>query len=259
MLRLLMKMGTLIAAALAAAASSTYDSGDASCQVDASRDGMMAEMEEGAPPGGYQPPDPTGSEKAVLTRGCDSAMAQRATAFLPPMIGNPHVFMASTDDDDFISKLESRSWDVVFFAPGACRYDQAKQPIPGGNARTEGWSLTEYRALVREVQGPGVAIVETTKEAEIVPRLRTALGLSEIVPGSARRTPGKTDDDSSAPFRCAVGDMHHGSCYHNSKGRLLPDGKSHSNIVYTCRRLIDLSKIAGKNTSDPADCCSQCR
>ena len=89
--------------------------------------------------------------------------------------------VSSTDDHDFVAKLESgaAAWDVVMFAPGACRYSRANQPIPGGSAETRGWGLAEYRALVRKHLGDGVPIVETTEEREIVPRLRVALGLDD--------------------------------------------------------------------------------
>ena len=150
------------------------------CGADDARDVMIAEIAQGAGLSGADPSDEAAAaEKAVLARGCDSTIAKRASRFLPPMIGSPRAFVTSVSDDDFIAKLESRRWDVVFFAPGACRYSNAGQPIPGANAHTAGWSLAEYRELVREVQGEAVRIVETTREAEIVPKLRAALGLSE--------------------------------------------------------------------------------
>ena len=103
-------------------------------------------------------------------------MAERAGKMLPPMLGNVKMSSA-TSDDDFLKQLEADSFDVVMFAPGACRYSAAKQPIPGGNEATKGWSLEQYRLKVHEKQGDAVAIVETVEEREIVPLLRAALGL----------------------------------------------------------------------------------
>ena len=116
------------------------------------------------------------SSKVVLIRGCDPVMAQRAGTMLPPMLGNAQVSGVTTDDE-FFALLQEREFDVVFFAPGACRYSAARQPIPGGNSASSGWSLTEYKAKVREHQGDAVTIVETVEEREIVPLLRQALGL----------------------------------------------------------------------------------
>ncbi|KAL7548097.1 hypothetical protein ACHAWF_011387 [Thalassiosira exigua] len=116
------------------------------------------------------------SSKSVLCRGCDPAMARRATATLPPLLGNVRM-VAATDDDAFLERLVTEKFDVVFFAPGACRFDAARRSIPGGNERTEGWDLERYRRAVREMQGEGVPIVETTEERRIVPLLREALGL----------------------------------------------------------------------------------
>ena len=111
-----------------------------------------------------------------------------------------------TDDNTFFQKLQTHKWDVITFAPGACRFSGARQPIPGGNVETRGWSLLEYREkgithnarhsvrtihtrrmrmtsvitrfhTVKELQGAEIAIVETTQEAEMVPLLRQALDL----------------------------------------------------------------------------------
>jgi hypothetical protein len=71
--------------------------------------------------------------------------------------------------------LRSRDWSVVFFAPGACRFSAAKQPIPGGNSRTHGWTLKQYRELVREHQGDRIQIVETPDEGATVGLLNEAL------------------------------------------------------------------------------------
>jgi hypothetical protein len=140
--------------------------------MDASRDRMMNDIASSE----SSCADGDASSKAILTRGCDPVMAQRAGQMLPPMLGNAMV-VGVTEDDDFFTKLAERTWDVVFFAPGACRFSAAKQEIPGGNAKTKGWTLEEYRAVVREHQGDAVPIVETTQEREIVPLLRKSLGL----------------------------------------------------------------------------------
>ena len=114
------------------------------------------------------------SAKAILARGCDPQMASRASKIMPGLLGGVE-FVSCTNDDDFVEKLRERAWSVVFFAPGACRYHAARMPIPGGREHTRGWSLAEYRALVRQYQGDQIAIVETTDEREIVPRLKQAL------------------------------------------------------------------------------------
>ena len=141
--------------------------------ADRARDRMMVEIGEGgaASDGGRD-----ASAKSLLVRGCDPRMAARASQMLPPLLGNP-VFDTATNDDEFIAKLKARKYSVVMFAPGACRYNAASMAIPGSNAATQGWTLAEYRALVREHQGGDVPIVETTEERMIVPKLREALGL----------------------------------------------------------------------------------
>ena len=82
--------------------------------------------------------------------------------------------------DDFFAKLTATNFAAVMFAPGACRYSAARPPIPGGNAKTKGWTLEEYRWAVRETLGDTVPIVETTEERQIVPLLREALGLPKL-------------------------------------------------------------------------------
>jgi len=114
------------------------------------------------------------SAQRILARGCDPQMALRASKVMPALLGGVEL-VSCTDDDDFVAKLAERQWSVVFFAPGACRYHAAGMPIPGARAHTRGWSLAEYRALVRQHQGEEIQIVETTDEREIVPRLRQAL------------------------------------------------------------------------------------
>ena len=133
-------------------------------------DRMMDEVIQGAESGSIL----DFSMKQILARGCDPQMALRASKLMPKMLGGVK-FIACIDDDDFIAKLRERQWSVVFFAPGACRYNAAGMSIPGARAHTKGWGLEEYRALVREHQGDGIQIVETTDEREIIPRLRQAL------------------------------------------------------------------------------------
>lgn len=118
-----------------------------------------------------------GASKTVLARGCDPVMAQRAGQMLPPMLDGATVIGCTSDDELFKHLSSGKKFDAVFFAPGACRYNAARAPIPGGNSKTKGWSLAEYRAAVREHLGADVPIVETTEEREIVPLLRKALRL----------------------------------------------------------------------------------
>lgn len=114
------------------------------------------------------------SKKSILARGCDPSASLEASRAIPPLIGNPE-YVPTTNDAEFIEKLTSRSWSVVFFAPGACRFSAATQPIPGGNSHTQGWTLDQYRDLVRTHQGDQIQIVETLQEAEAVNRLKEAL------------------------------------------------------------------------------------
>ena len=142
----------------------------AGSMADQSRERMMNELTEGACASG------DASEKVVLVRGCDPAMAQRAPQMLSPLLGNVKM-VAVTTNDEFFSLLGERRYDVVSFAPGACRFSAARQTIPGGTAATKHWTLEEYKAKVRELQGEEVPIVETTEERQMVPLLRAALGL----------------------------------------------------------------------------------
>jgi hypothetical protein len=134
------------------------------------RDRMMDEVVQGA----ESESSVDFSAKHILARGCDPQMALRASKVMPTLLGGVE-FIACSDDDDFIAKLRERQWSVVFFAPGACRYNAAGMAIPGARTHTEGWRLEDYRALVREHQGDEIQIVETTDEREIIPRLRQAL------------------------------------------------------------------------------------
>jgi hypothetical protein len=138
--------------------------------IPSSRDRMMGEVVQGAGDG----ESIDFSAMTILARGCDPQMALRASKVMPALLGDVE-FVSCTDDDDFVAKLRQRRWSVVFFAPGACRYNAARMPIPGGRAHTRGWGLAEYRTLVRQYQGDELPIVETTDEREIVPRLRQAL------------------------------------------------------------------------------------
>ena len=114
------------------------------------------------------------SKKSILARGCDPIMSINASKAIPPLIGNPK-YIPTTSDNDFIEQLESQKWSVVFFAPGACRYNAADQPIPGGNSKTLDWTLEQYRELVWKTQGDQVQIVETQDERETVQLLKDAL------------------------------------------------------------------------------------
>eukprot|EP00943_MAST-04B_sp_MAST-4B-sp1_P009136 g9136.t1 len=141
-----------------------------SIHADEARSEMLNKIELGA--NGDQVINNSG--KSILARGCDPVMAERAGEMLPPQLGNPK-FITCTNDDDFLEKISNQKWNIVMFAPGACRYNAAKQPIPGGRAATKGWNLDQYKQLVREHQGKNVQIVETVDERQIIPLLRQAL------------------------------------------------------------------------------------
>jgi hypothetical protein len=142
--------------------------------ADAARTRMFDELRDGA--GAGAPGD--ASNKVILTRGCDPVMAARAAQMMPPLVGGAQ-FVGVTDDEELFRLLESgRKFDVVWFAPGACRWDASRRPIPGGNKVTHGWGLDKYRDLVRKHLGNEVPIVEAIEERDVVPRLRKALGLS---------------------------------------------------------------------------------
>lgn len=114
------------------------------------------------------------TRKSILARGCDPRASYEASRAIPPLLGNPE-YVPTTNDEDFIEKLQSREWSVVFFAPGACRFSAANQPIPGGNTQTNGWTLEEYRELVRKHQSDKIQIVATPDERETVSLLNKAL------------------------------------------------------------------------------------
>ena len=170
-----MRISLLVVCLLSVADSARSASSDAPVctAADTARDNMIDDIVGGT---GAAPTAGDASAKWVLARGCDPVMAQRARQMLPPLIGYANL-VSCTDDDEFFRHLAGRQFDAVFFAPGACRYSAAKQPIPGGNYATRGWTLDDYKQKVREVQGDAVVIVETTREPEIVPLMRQALGL----------------------------------------------------------------------------------
>ncbi len=114
------------------------------------------------------------SNKSILARACDPAASVNFANIVPPLIGNAE-YVPTTDDTDFIKQLESRKWSIVFFAPGACRLSAAKRQIPGGNYDTKGWTLEQYKELVRKLEGDEVQIVETLDERETVNLLEAAL------------------------------------------------------------------------------------
>lgn len=114
------------------------------------------------------------STKSILARGCDPVASRLASEAIPPLIGNPE-YVPTTTDDEFIDLLRARDWSVVFFAPGACRFGAAGQSLPGSDSRTRGWTMADYRQLVREYQGESAEIVETLDERETVGLLEAAL------------------------------------------------------------------------------------
>ena len=114
------------------------------------------------------------SDKSILARGCDPTASSYASKALPPLLGNPE-YVPTTNDDDFIEKLISRKWSVVYFAPGACRFSAAKRAIPGSIEKTRGWNLDDYRKLVYQHQGADVRIIGSISEQESLPLLKKAL------------------------------------------------------------------------------------
>ena len=83
--------------------------------------------------------------------------------------------IAVTDDNNFIELIKGRKWSIIFFAPGACRYNAAKITIPGSNSLTEGWSFEEYYAFIKKHQGENIQIVETTDEKQTFTLLKKAI------------------------------------------------------------------------------------
>jgi hypothetical protein len=111
--------------------------------------------------------------KRILARACDTYAAQLAAHFIPRAIGNPE-YIATTDDVDFLNRLQTESWDVVFFAPGACRYNAVSRPIPGSGGSTRHWSLNDYKAAIKQYQGQ-IPVVESLDESNTIKLLRQAL------------------------------------------------------------------------------------
>ena len=94
--------------------------------ADSQRQEMFADLKRGA---GKVSMGGDASNKWLIGRGCDPVMARQSMGMIPPMLGNVN-YIATSDDDTFFVKLKERKYDVVFFAPGACRWSKAKQPIP---------------------------------------------------------------------------------------------------------------------------------
>ena len=141
------------------------------------------------------------STKSILARGCDPVASSAAALAIPPLIGNPE-YVATTNDEDFVKKLQSRDWSIVFFAPGACRSNAAKQPIPGSNSQTQRWTLQQYRELIHKHQGNQIQIIETPDETQTVELLKEALMTARDTHWNtdanleARLTPTSPDDTS---------------------------------------------------------------
>ena len=70
---------------------------------DASRERMLKEVKQGA---SNEKSGSKGdaSQKKLLVRGCDPAMAERARGFLPPLLGNVQL-TSCTNDDTFLTLL----------------------------------------------------------------------------------------------------------------------------------------------------------
>lgn len=114
------------------------------------------------------------SKKTVLARGCDPVLSAEFAKMVPALIGNAK-YIPTTNDEDFIEKLKTEKWSVVYFAPGACRFSAVNQRIPGTNEATKAWTLEEYKALILEHQGPDVPVVESTEERNSLLLLNQAL------------------------------------------------------------------------------------
>ena len=118
------------------------------------------------------------SKKSVLARGCDPILSAQFAKVVPPLIGNA-AYIPTTDDNEFINQLKSRKWSVIYFAPGACRYNAAKRPIPGSNYDTRGWTLQDYKKLIYKLQGKDVQIVESLQEEGTIALLNNTLAASK--------------------------------------------------------------------------------
>ena len=114
------------------------------------------------------------SNKSILARGCDPVLSLQFSKVAPQLLGNVE-YVPTTTDLDFVEKLKSRKWSVVYFAPGACRYSAVKQQIPGGNQKTQGWTLEQYKDLILKLQGRDIQIVESIYEQGAIELLNKAL------------------------------------------------------------------------------------
>ncbi len=114
------------------------------------------------------------SNKRILARGCDPELSLKFSKAVPPMIGNAE-YIPTTDDVDFIEKLKSQKWSVIYFAPGACRLNAVKKQLPGGSIDTQGWLLDDYKKLIYELQGSDIQIVESIYEEGAIELLNSAL------------------------------------------------------------------------------------
>lgn len=114
------------------------------------------------------------SNKSILARGCDPALSAMAAKEIPKHIGNPS-YTPTTDDETFFKLLQTHTYSIVYFAPGACRFSAANMQIPGSNGHTKTWTLEEYKARVYQYQGPDVIIIETPYESESIELLNRAL------------------------------------------------------------------------------------
>ena len=113
------------------------------------------------------------SKKSILARGCDPVTSLQFAKLAPSLLGNVK-YVSTTNDAEFIEKLTSQKWSVIFFAPGACRFSAIEKPIPGGNYDTKGWTLKEYKELIYKLQGD-IEIVETLDEHNTIDLLKQAL------------------------------------------------------------------------------------
>ena len=120
------------------------------------------------------------SNKSILARGCDPRLSTQFAQIASQVLGNVE-YIPTWNDKDFIEKLKSQKWSVIYFAPGACRYSAQKMQIPGGNQNTKGWTLDDYSKLVYELQGDEIQIVETPYEQDALPLLKEGLDASRVV------------------------------------------------------------------------------
>lgn len=120
------------------------------------------------------------SKKRILARGCDPQLSREFARIAPSLLSNAE-YVPTTDDVEFVEKLKSQKWSVVYFAPGACRYSAAQIQIPGGNQDTKNWTLEEYHELIYALQGSDIQIVETPYEQEAIDFLRKGLASARDV------------------------------------------------------------------------------